>query len=153
LVATDFNQDGNLDLVTAVKPPSQMQVYFGAGNGSFTSEVEAVVDNPFDPNSAAESIPSAVAADFNNDAVPDVAILAGTICGSACGTDNVHIFLSNGAGNFAFKSKSVLHANRKQTIKYKKTLTARLSSLCCFWLLLAVVHAHFYAHSGAVQGG
>jgi len=105
LVATDFNRDSNLDVVTAVGPPSQMQVYLGDGNGSFTSEVAAVVDNPFDPNSAAESVPSAAAADFNGDGVPDVAILAGTVCGSACGADNVHIFLSNGAGNFLFKTK------------------------------------------------
>src|SRR6266850_541200 len=35
LVATDFNRDSNLDVVIAVGPPSQMQVYLGNGAGNF----------------------------------------------------------------------------------------------------------------------
>ena len=105
LVATDFNKDGRLDLATAAEKPSRGLVFFGNGNGTFRSPIALKVNNPI-PSQSVEGQPNAVAADFNGDGIPDLAVMAGSYCGgSACGQANVTIFLSNGAGGFTMKTE------------------------------------------------
>src|SRR5438105_5173870 len=100
VVAMDFNRDGRVDLAVPQMGPTSVLVYFGHGDGSFSGPTSIAVNNPI-PANAVESLPALAAGDFNNDGTPDLAVLAGNECGSACGTDNVHIFFSNGNGTFA----------------------------------------------------
>jgi hypothetical protein len=105
LIATDFNRDGNLDLATAVTGPSRALVFFGNGNGAFRAPVVLMVNNPL-PAQSAEADPDLVAGDFNGDGIPDLAVMAGYVCGgSACGGANITTFLSNGAGGFTLNSR------------------------------------------------
>jgi hypothetical protein len=103
LVLTDFNRDGKLDLAVATRKPSRALVFFGYGNGEFHTAKTLGVSNPLPPDSA-ESTPNLTTGDFNGDGVPDLAVMAGYVCGgSACGGANITTFLSNGAGDFTLK--------------------------------------------------
>ena len=108
MVATDFNADGKLDIAVGVKTPSRAVVYFGDGTGGFSSSTAIVVNNPVDPNQNAEVAPSVAIADFNDDGAPDLVIVAGVTCGSACGTSRGFVELNDGHGHFTLKSE--MHA-------------------------------------------
>ncbi len=72
LVAGDFNHDGKLDLAGIDKYNDQVDLFIGAGDGTFTEVVTT-------PN-VSQSFPSTIlAADFNADGVPDLAMLASSI--------------------------------------------------------------------------
>jgi hypothetical protein len=104
VVVTDFNRDGKLDLAVTARAPSRGLVFFGYGNGEFHSPKTLTVNNPLPPDSA-EVSPNLASGDFNGDGVPDLAVMAGYVCGgSACGGANVTTFWSNGAGGFTFKN-------------------------------------------------
>jgi FG-GAP-like repeat/Bacterial Ig domain len=111
LAVTDFNKDGKLDIATAAlagsssSPTVNFSVFFGKGDGTFNSPV--VVQVPFSlPAQSVASAPSIVFGDFNGDAVDDIGVETGSFCGgSACGESQMNIFLSNGAGGFAFKGQ------------------------------------------------
>ena len=106
LVAIDLNRDGNTDIATVGTDPSRVLLYFGHGDGTFTAS-SVPVNNPIPAGNVA-SIPDVVAADFNNDGTPDLAVLVGNACGgSACGTDAVHMLLNNGSGSFTEKMNFV----------------------------------------------
>ena len=110
LVLTDFNRDGKLDLATVATGPSRALVYFGQGNGTFKAPLTLVVKNPV-PSQSYEEIPNLVSGDFNGDGVPDLAVMAGYGCGSACGQANVTSFLSNGAGGFTERAYWIVANN------------------------------------------
>ena len=100
VVIADFNKDGHLDVATMETSPAHGLVYFGNGDGTFSAPVALTVNNPV-PANASESIGALAAGDTNNDAVPDLVLLAGYICGSACGQMQAHTFLSDGQGGFS----------------------------------------------------
>jgi len=111
LVVTDFNKDGKLDIATAAltgpssAPTANFTVFFGNGNGTFSSP--SVHSVPFTlPVGSLAQAPSIVAGDFNGDAVDDIGVETGSFCGgSACGQAQMNIFINNGAGGFTMKSQ------------------------------------------------
>jgi hypothetical protein len=83
LAVADFNQDGKLDLaVTLGAPASQVQIFLGNGDGTFSSTGTFVTGT--NPNSI-------VAADFNGDGKLDLA---------TTGSDGLSILVGNGDGTF-----------------------------------------------------
>lgn len=117
LAVTDFNQDGKLDIATAAlggsssSPTANFTVFFGNGNGTFGSP--QVVSVPFSvpPNFVALP-PSIVYGDFNGDAVDDIGVETGSICGgTACGQSQMNIFLNNGHGQFTPKQQFATSSN------------------------------------------
>ena len=111
LVVTDFNRDGKLDIATASltgsssAPTAQFSVFFGNGDGTFKAPVNTPVPMTVPANSIAFP-PSIVAGDFNGDAVDDIGVETGSICGgSACGASMMNVFLNNGSGAFTLKSQ------------------------------------------------
>lgn len=108
LVAADFNRDGTLDLATVASEPARGLVFFGDGAGNFGSPVTLSFANDV-PAGSEETVGGVIAADFNNDAVPDLAIMAGYFCPSGpCGNDRANIFLSDGNGGFSFRQQFTL---------------------------------------------
>jgi hypothetical protein len=108
---TDFNQDGKLDIAIAAlggsssSPTANFSVFFGHGDGTFSSP--EVVSVPFSvpPNFVAEA-PTLVFGDFNGDAVDDIGVETGAFCGgSACGESQMNVFLNNGFGKFSLKQQ------------------------------------------------
>jgi len=84
IAAADFNGDTNLDLVIGSKLNSQVQIYDGNGDGTFTAAVATT---------STIGLPSAIAVnDFNGDGFPDVAVTLSTGGGPA-------ILLNDGTGN------------------------------------------------------
>lgn len=71
LVAGDFNNDGKLDLAGTGGTSSQIELLIGAGDGTFTATSTTAVTSQSSSNATAM-----VAADFNEDGVPDLAILS-----------------------------------------------------------------------------
>jgi sugar lactone lactonase YvrE len=70
LVAGDFNHDGRVDLAGIDNYNDQIDLFVGAGDGTFTEIVTTpnISQNPIGPFAI-------VAADFNKDGVPDLAML------------------------------------------------------------------------------
>ena len=84
IAAADFNRDSKLDLVIGSKLNSQVQIYDGNGDGTFSAAVATM--STIGP-------PSAIAVnDFNGDGFPDVAVTLSTGGGPA-------ILLNDGTGN------------------------------------------------------
>ena len=108
LVVTDLNRDGTLDIATAAlsgpsaTPTANFTVFFGRGDGSFRAPVVTPVAFT-GPEGSVASVPSIVAGDFNGESTPDLAVEAGSECGSACGQGTMNIFIDNGAGGFKLK--------------------------------------------------
>jgi hypothetical protein len=87
LISADLRGSGHKDLVT-----SAGIVLFGNGDGTFSQFATAA----FPPTFATSDFgPNVVAADFNKDGKPDLAMNNG---------DTIQIFLGNGDGTFAFKA-------------------------------------------------
>jgi hypothetical protein len=87
LTSADLRGSGHRDLVT-----SAGIVLFGNGDGTFTQFATAA----FPPTFATSDYgPNVVAADFNKDGKPDLALNNG---------DTIQIFLGNGDGTFTFKA-------------------------------------------------
>ena len=82
----DFNNDTLLDIATANYGTHSVSIFYGYGNGSFSS--------PITYSTGYDSLPfSVVAGDFNNDNYLDLVI-------ANYGTNNVGVFLGNGNGTF-----------------------------------------------------
>ena len=92
IVAADFNGDGNLDLlVLGVDPLSQLLTYtvlLGNGDGSLQPPL------PYTQLTGAFSYSSVIAADFNNDKIPDVVI-------GGLGYESLAVLIGKGDGTFA----------------------------------------------------
>jgi archaellum component FlaF (FlaF/FlaG flagellin family) len=82
LAVADFNGDGNLDLVVANLDPSTVSVYLGNGDGTFQA--------PIDSNTTDGSY-FVVVGDFNNDEIPDLAVID---------PPYISVLLGNGNGTF-----------------------------------------------------
>lgn len=89
IASADFNLDGKLDLAVYNATDSQVRIYLGAGNGTFTQ----AAGSPYAGGGAP------VPGDFDGNNVPDLAIP-----NQAAG--NITLLLGNGAGGFAAASNS-----------------------------------------------
>ncbi len=89
LVAGDFNGDGNQDLAVADRSLRAVNVFFGNGQGAFSTG----------PSLALSAVPTAiVTGDFNNDGRLDLAVASSPRQGQTGST--VTIFLNQGNGTF-----------------------------------------------------
>ena len=98
VAASDFNADGNVDLVLAGHYSDEVRVVLGNGDGTFQSPTE------YPTEGAAETVATA---DLNGDSVPDLLV----------GGDHTAVLLGNGDGSF---ESAVLYAvgNRFARIGY-----------------------------------
>ena len=95
VVTSDFNGDGNLDLLVAQSSPTTngwvYSVLLGNGDGSFQAPV------PYSESAVGSGTsPSLVVADLNNDGKPDFAVTAGN--------NSLALLLGNGDGTFGAPS-------------------------------------------------
>ena len=89
LAIADFNTDGALDIAAGDYSTGGIAILFGNGDGTFGSPVKYQVPAPSDPYYL-------VAADFNGDGVPDLAIAQNN------GQTLVTILMNDGYGNFLY---------------------------------------------------
>lgn len=75
LVAGDFNQDGKLDLAGIDNYNDQIDLFTGAGDGTFAESVTTPNVNSANQNSSSPDPYLIVPADFNGDGAPDLAML------------------------------------------------------------------------------
>jgi hypothetical protein len=86
LAASDFNNDGQLDIVVANSGTNNVGIFLGYGNGSFATMITSSTGVGSTPRSLA-------VADFNNDNRTD-------IVSANSGTNNIGILLGYGNGSF-----------------------------------------------------
>jgi hypothetical protein len=99
IVTADFNGDGNLDLAIVNSPPNTVTLLLGHGDGSF-------VAGRASPITVGNFPTGIVAADFNGDGKPDLAVTNGF-------SYNVSILLGNGDGTFTAASGSPVAVGRQ----------------------------------------
>jgi hypothetical protein len=87
IAVADFDGNGNLDLAVALENSQAFQLLLGRGDGTFGAPVTIPVST-----SVNGVIAKIVAADFNDDGKPDLAV---------AGTGGVQLFLNNGGGGFS----------------------------------------------------
>ncbi|CAF3946881.1 unnamed protein product [Adineta steineri] len=83
----DFNGDGKIDIVSATQGTNNMGVFINNGAGTFATQITYPTGSSSAPDGIAVS-------DFNGDGQIDIVT-------SNYGTNNMGIFLNNGAGTFA----------------------------------------------------
>jgi hypothetical protein len=85
ITSSDFNEDGEIDLVAANSESDNVSIFTGQGDGTFAAAVNyATGDAPY----------SVEASDFNKDGDIDLAV-------ANLGSDNISILLGQGDGTFA----------------------------------------------------
>ena len=87
IVVNDLNNDGRLDILVANSGMNNIGMFFGYGNGQFSSQTTYSMGWNSNPTFV-------VTADFNNDSRLDIAV-------ANIGTNNVCILLANTDGNFS----------------------------------------------------
>jgi hypothetical protein len=101
LVAGDFNNDGNIDLAALgcvsggclfTDPSMVVSTLLGNGNGTFQSPSITAVETD-------DGVTAAVAGDFNQDGILDIAVADGAAC-SDCGAHGIFLY-GNGDGTFS----------------------------------------------------
>jgi hypothetical protein len=142
VMASDFNRDGKLDLVTANDTGSSVSVLLGNGDGTFQAHNDYV----------AGSFPHwAAVADFNGDGYPDLVV-------TNEGSSNVGIFLNNRDGTFqamktyatAAEPWSVSTGDFNKDGKQDLAVTCYVDSAVC--LLLGNGDGSFGAYTEYVAG-
>jgi hypothetical protein len=86
IAMADFNGDGIPDLVVANNGSGNISVLLGNANGSYQPAVNY-------PNAASGGVGNIVAADFNGDGIPDIAV-------ASAYPNGIFLFLGNGDGTF-----------------------------------------------------
>jgi hypothetical protein len=86
VVVGDFNNDSRLDIAVANKGTNNLGIFYGYGNGTFSSQTTYSTENSSDPTSVAVG-------DFNNDHQTDVVV-------ANYGTSTVGIFLAFSNASF-----------------------------------------------------
>ena len=87
VVASDLNNDGRLDILVANFGTNNIEIFFGHGNGEFSSQTTYFMGLDSKPICI-------VAADFNNDTHLDIAV-------ANIAANDVRILLSDADGNFS----------------------------------------------------
>jgi hypothetical protein len=87
----DFNHDGKADYITSNVDPNTVSVVLGKGNGTFIDIGPAVPTNGAVSNQI-------IAADFNNDGIPDLAQVNTGVVGALGNT--ISVLLGNQGGGF-----------------------------------------------------
>ncbi len=88
IAVADFNKDGNADIAVSDWRASTVTVYFGSGNGSF--------DHTWSfPLRMRGTTPQIATADFNDDGIPDLAVVYGDD-----DDPTFDVMLGNGNGTF-----------------------------------------------------
>jgi hypothetical protein len=90
--AGDFNNDGNMDLVTVAASAGKVYVFLGAGNGTFSQSV----GSPYTTGTMPYHVSIGF---FNADNIPDFAVANGS-------SANVSVFIGTGTGSFTIASGS-----------------------------------------------
>jgi uncharacterized protein (TIGR03437 family) len=89
-VAADFDGDGNVDLAVSEVSANQIAIFRGNGDGTFTASSGFAVSNPI----------SLAIADFNNDGIPDIACVTGSVQSGSTFVGRVNILIGSGSGTF-----------------------------------------------------
>jgi hypothetical protein len=98
--AQDMNGDGNLDLI--LSRTNSVLIFGGDGTGRFPTFTKFTPPaHCTDPNVCTDTLDSVVAADFNNDARLDFAVLQAHGCNEACGDNTVYVYKNAGSYSFA----------------------------------------------------
>jgi len=97
LAVADFNGDGNADLAVVNGRDNSVSILLGNGAGGFTPANNSPI---YFPNASGPS--PIVAADFNGDGKPDLAV-------ANFDTSVVYILLGNGDGTFTFSGQSPIN--------------------------------------------
>jgi hypothetical protein len=87
VAVADFNQDGKLDIAATNESTGIVQIFTGAGDGTFTA------GSTFATDTSSTEPEGLVAGDFNHDGYPDLAVQNGS-------GQNVGILINDGTGNF-----------------------------------------------------
>ena len=104
VAVADMNRDGKLDLVvssgvgTPMVPDSSVSVFLGNGDGTFQSPITYSVVLPSNISTIGAAAGSLIVSDFNNDDVPDVAVII-TVGSSLNPTSYVLTLSGNGDGS------------------------------------------------------
>ncbi len=101
MTAADFNSDGNQDLAIVNRTTSDVSVFLGNGNGTFTQATGSPI--------AVGKLPVAIASgDLNGDSHPDLAVVNQT-------DNTVSVLLGNGDGTFTAATNSPLTTGQAPT--------------------------------------
>src|SRR5688572_10214592 len=100
IIAADFNNDGQLDLVVANPAAGSVNVLLGNGNGTFQSPL---------PSAAGANPRSIAVGDFNADGKLDLAAISSDSYG-------VNVMLGNGNGTFAARDHVAVGYESTQSV-------------------------------------
>lgn len=90
VAVADFNEDGKLDIAAADTDNNLVQIFSGAGDGTFT------LGPSLTSGISEDEARGILVSDFNHDGFPDIAV-----ANLNDGTQDVGILLNDGTGNFA----------------------------------------------------
>lgn len=120
LATTDFDADGNPDLVCYLRSMTASQVFLGNGDGTFQNPTTLAVDSASLGNATGLPFASTIGVgDFNGDGLVDFAVpvqllltcqinVGGVIENGPCWTSSVDVYLGKGDGTFQPRASSLV---------------------------------------------